>query len=126
MELQPGVRHDHAVGRIERAAREIRLAFERQFTNRHRAAGDRQPRPCGNLQFIGRRDGQVKIRGFRVELTEVEEVIRRFPGISDATVAAFDAPSGGKFIAAYIVSNEKIDIGELSDFIREIKPLSFK
>lgn len=78
--------------------------------------------PDGNLQFIGRRDGQVKIRGFRVELTEVEEVIRRFPGISDATVAAFDAPSGGKFIAAFIVSNEKIDTGKLSDFIREIKP----
>ncbi len=42
--------------------------------------------PDGNLQFIGRRDATVKIRGFRVELTEIEEVIRRFPDIEDAAV----------------------------------------
>ncbi|MCQ2354440.1 MAG: amino acid adenylation domain-containing protein [Clostridia bacterium] len=76
----------------------------------------------GNLQFIGRRDGQVKVRGFRVELTEIEEVIRRFHGIKDATVAAFDEPSGGKFIAAYVVSDEIIDTDALADFIRSEKP----
>lgn len=76
----------------------------------------------GNMQFIGRRDQQVKIRGFRVELTEVEEVIRRFPGIKDATVAAFDDISGGKYLAAYIVSDSKIDTTLLEDFIRGEKP----
>lgn len=78
--------------------------------------------PDGNIQFIGRRDGQVKIRGFRIELTEVEEVIRRFPGIEDAAVAAFDEPSGGKYIAAYIVSKEKVDIAAMNAFIEERKP----
>lgn len=48
----------------------------------------------GNIEFIGRRDSQVKIRGFRIELTEVEKVIRDYPGVKDATVAAFDSPSG--------------------------------
>ena len=76
----------------------------------------------GNLQFIGRRDGQVKVRGFRVELSEVEEVIRRFPGIKDAAVAAFDDPSGGKYIAGYVVSDEKVDVDALNDFIRTEKP----
>lgn len=76
----------------------------------------------GNLQFIGRRDAQVKVRGFRVELTEVEEVIRRFEGIKDATVAAFDAPSGGKFIAAYVVSDSPVDIEAMNAFIRAEKP----
>ncbi|MCQ2178452.1 MAG: amino acid adenylation domain-containing protein, partial [Bacteroidales bacterium] len=76
----------------------------------------------GNLQFIGRRDAQVKVRGFRVELTEVEEVIRRFEGIGDATVAAFDDPSGGKFIAAYVVSDAEVDIEALNAFIRSEKP----
>ena len=76
----------------------------------------------GNLQFIGRRDSQVKVRGFRVELTEVEEVIRRFGGIEDVTVAAFDDPSGGKFIAAYVVSGEEVDVAALNDFIRSEKP----
>ena len=78
--------------------------------------------PDGNIQFIGRRDGQVKIRGFRVELKEVEAVIRQFPGIKDATVQAFDDPNGGKFIAAYIVSDEQIDINALNNFILEEKP----
>ena len=75
-----------------------------------------------NIQFVGRRDGQVKIRGFRIELKEVESVIREFPGIKDATVQAFDEEGGGKFIAAYIVSPEPIDIEALNQFILDQKP----
>ena len=78
--------------------------------------------PDGNIDFVGRNDGQVKIRGFRIELSEVEKIIREFNGIKDATVAAFDEPSGGKFIAAYVVSDEKIDIQKLNEFILENKP----
>ena len=78
--------------------------------------------PDGNIQFVGRRDGQVKIRGFRIELKEVEAVIREFPGIKDATVQAFDAEDGGKFIAAYVVSDEQIDIEALNNFILDQKP----
>ena len=78
--------------------------------------------PDGNIQFVGRRDGQVKIRGFRIELKEVEAVIRQFEGIKDATVQAFDYPNGGKFIAAYIVSDQQIDVQALNAFIRERKP----
>ena len=76
----------------------------------------------GNIQFVGRRDGQVKIRGFRIELKEVESVIREFPDIKDATVQAFDYPNGGKFIAAYVVSDQQLDIQALNAFIRERKP----
>ena len=78
--------------------------------------------PDGNIQFVGRRDGQVKIRGFRIELKEVEAVIREFPGIKDATVQAFDDENGGKFIAAYIVSDEQIDIEAVNNFILDRKP----
>ena len=85
--------------------------------------------PDGNIQFVGRRDGQVKIRGFRIELKEVEAVIREFPGIKDATVQAFDvddagsgSSGGGKFIAAYIVGDNPIDIDALNSFILEQKP----
>ena len=79
--------------------------------------------PDGNLQFVGRRDGQVKIRGFRIELKEVETVIREFPGIKDATVQAFDEESGsGKYVAAYIVGDQQIDIEALNNFILEQKP----
>jgi amino acid adenylation domain-containing protein/thioester reductase-like protein len=78
--------------------------------------------PDGNIQFIGRRDGQVKIRGFRIELKEVEAVIREFPGIKDATVQAFDDEGGGKYIAAYIVADEQINIEALNNFILDQKP----
>ncbi|WP_407442135.1 amino acid adenylation domain-containing protein [Fibrobacter sp.] len=78
--------------------------------------------PQGEIEFIGRRDGQVKVRGFRIELTEVEEVIRRFEGIKDATVTAFDDPAGGKFLAAYVVSDSKVDVQKLNDFICGEKP----
>ncbi len=78
--------------------------------------------PSGDIQFVGRRDGQVKIRGFRIELKEVESIIREFPGIKDATVQAFDEEGGGKFIAAYIVSDEQVDIEALNNFIMDEKP----
>ena len=78
--------------------------------------------PDGNIQFVGRKDGQVKIRGFRIEMKEVEAVIHQFPGIKDVTVQAFDYENGGKFIAAYIVSDEKVDIKQLNSFIGQQKP----
>lgn len=78
--------------------------------------------PDGNIDFVGRRDGQVKIRGFRIELTEVEGVIRQYEGIKDATVVAYDETGGGKYIAAYIVADEQIDLKKLKDFILKTKP----
>ena len=78
--------------------------------------------PDGNMQFIGRRDAQVKIRGFRIELTEIEEVIRRFSDIKDAFVTAFDSSTGGKYIAAYVVSDKEIQTEQLCEFIRSEKP----
>ncbi len=78
--------------------------------------------PDGTLDFIGRNDEQVKVRGFRIELTEVEDVIRRYNGIKDATVVAFDSPAGGKFLAAYVVSDDTVDIDRLNAFILSEKP----
>lgn len=76
----------------------------------------------GNIEFVGRKDGQVKVRGFRIELKEVEAVIRSYHGIDDVTVQAFDDPQGGKFIAAYIVSAQPVDIEQLNAFIAGLKP----
>ena len=76
----------------------------------------------GKVDFIGRNDGQVKIRGFRVELTEVEQIIRQFPGIKDVTVKDFTDPSGIKYIVAYVVSDRQVDVKELNAFIGKNKP----
>jgi len=78
--------------------------------------------PDGNIQFAGRKDGQVKIRGFRIELKEIEAVIRQYPGMKDVTVQAFEYDNGGKFVAAYIVSDEQVDIKDLNAFIGKQKP----
>lgn len=78
--------------------------------------------PNGEVDFIGRADSQVKIRGFRIELTEVESVIREYPGISDVCTDARDMGEAGKAIAAYIVSDDMIDIEDLKHFILERKP----
>jgi len=80
-------------------------------------------RSDGNIEFVGRKDRQVKIRGFRIELKEVEAVIQEMPDIKDVTVQAFDAPSGGKFLAAYVVLKEgTLDAKAAAGFIRERKP----
>ena len=76
----------------------------------------------GDLEFYGRIDFQVKIRGFRVELPEIEECIRTFKGIKDTSVVDFDRPSGGKYIGAYVVADEEVDIEALKDFIGQNKP----
>ena len=77
----------------------------------------------GRLDFLGRHDSQVKVRGFRIELSEVEAVIREFPGVRDATVQAFaDEHTGMKFLAAYVAGDSPIDIPALHTFIRERKP----
>lgn len=79
-------------------------------------------REDGQIEFIGRKDGQVKIRGFRIELKEVETIIGQFPGVRAVTVQAFDLEAGGKAIAAYVVSDEKIDVDQLNSFIVAEKP----
>ena len=95
---------------------------EEKFARVYRTGDIVRYLPSGDIQFVGRRDGQVKIRGFRIELKEVEGIIREFPGIKDATVQAFDEEGGGKFIAAYIVSDEQVDIEALNNFILDQKP----
>ena len=78
--------------------------------------------PNGEIDFIGRKDFQVKIRGFRVELSEVEQIIRQYPDIKDATVKDFADPAGVKYIVGYIVSDKQIDIDDLKAFIKSKKP----
>ena len=40
----------------------------------------------GELEFYGRMDQQVKLRGLRIEISEIENVILSYPGISGAAV----------------------------------------
>ena len=95
---------------------------EKGYTHAYRTGDIVRLLRDGTADIIGRNDGQVKIRGFRIELSEVEGIIRKFPGIKDATVQAFDEQGGGKFIAAYVVSDKPVDIEALGEFIKRDKP----
>ena len=79
-------------------------------------------RENGDVEFVGRKDGMVKIRGFRIELKEVEAAIRPFEGIRDVTVQAYDYDGGGKYLAAFVVSDSKVDVSALLDFVKSQKP----
>ncbi|WUL16650.1 non-ribosomal peptide synthase/polyketide synthase [Amycolatopsis sp. NBC_00355] len=52
----------------------------------------------GVLEYAGRADDQVKIRGFRVEPGEVQAVLARFEGVTQAAVVARDG-----LLVAYVV-----------------------
>ena len=95
---------------------------EKDYARAYRTGDQVRRMADGCIDFIGRNDGQVKIRGFRIELSEVETVIREFPGIKDVTVQAFEEPGGGKYIAAYVVSPDPVDVKALNEFIKERKP----
>ncbi len=66
-------------------------------------------RSDGTIEFLGRMDGQVKIRGFRVELGEVEEGLRRHPGVLEAAVVAREDATQTKQLAAYVVARPGSD-----------------
>ncbi|MFI1735531.1 amino acid adenylation domain-containing protein [Streptomyces acidicola] len=66
----------------------------------------------GELECVGRGDGQVKVRGFRIETTEVEAVITRHPGISEAVVIGQELPSSGKQLVAYVVHTGEGAVGD--------------
>lgn len=57
--------------------------------------------PDGEIEHHGRIDTQVKVRGYRVELTEIESVLLRVPGIAQAAVDAYRPEPGVVELAAY-------------------------
>jgi acyl-coenzyme A synthetase/AMP-(fatty) acid ligase len=55
----------------------------------------------GLLRFVGRADQQIKINGVRIEPAEIEAVLRRVPGVTDAAVIARGG-DGRPMLLAYV------------------------
>ncbi|WP_229521544.1 non-ribosomal peptide synthetase [Paenibacillus monticola] len=74
-------------------------------------------RPDGNIEFISRIDNQVKLRGLRIELGEIEQWIKQYDSISDCVVVLKEEENEHKYLAAYYVSVQEIDLNNLKRFI---------
>ena len=55
----------------------------------------------GEIEHHGRIDTQVKVRGYRIELTEIESVLLRVPGIAQAVVSTCQPEPDVVELAAY-------------------------
>ncbi len=67
-------------------------------------------RQDGSIEFLGRKDHQVKLRGFRIELTEIENALRSYPGIQDAAVILREDISNDPRLVAYLVVKNDLEI----------------
>ncbi|WP_165956656.1 non-ribosomal peptide synthetase [Kribbella antibiotica] len=59
----------------------------------------------GQLEYLGRSDDQIKIRGHRIEPAEIRAALEEHSKVSGAAIAAWDHPAGGKYLAAYVITD---------------------
>jgi len=79
----------------------------------------------GNIEFLGRIDHQVKIRGFRVELGEIENCLKKHPGIKEAVLVAWEEEGNReKYLCAYIVADKdcEYESSEIREFLLKELP----
>jgi nonribosomal peptide synthetase protein VioO len=80
--------------------------------------------PDGELTYVGRADRQLKIRGFRVEPEEVERALLSHPGLRHAAVRGVPSLTGGRSLAATVVSatGARVTDTELNTWLSERLP----
>ncbi|MCL2690697.1 MAG: amino acid adenylation domain-containing protein [Candidatus Bathyarchaeota archaeon] len=71
----------------------------------------------GDIEYCGRMDFQVKIRGFRIELGDVQYHLEQIPSVRETVVTCFENPAGGKYLAAYYVSDTDLLVSDIRDFL---------
>ncbi len=76
----------------------------------------------GNIEFLGRIDNQVKIKGVRIELEEIENRLVTHERIKEAAVLVKVNENNEKDLCAYLVCEEKVDILEVKDYLKESLP----
>ncbi|MCX8130968.1 MAG: AMP-binding protein, partial [Clostridia bacterium] len=69
--------------------------------------------PDGRLEYLGRRDFQVKIRGYRIELSEIEAQLQKYDLVKEAVVVNKENAKNNRYLCAYVVSDEKLEISVL-------------
>ncbi len=76
--------------------------------------------PDGRIVYKGRGDHQVKLRGLRIELSEIENRMISFPGVSEACVLVRTLAGSQHLAAFYTVQPGKaVDRKELREYLKE-------
>jgi long-chain acyl-CoA synthetase len=60
----------------------------------------------GHLVMTGRKQTFVEVGGYKVDLSEVEEVLRGCPGVTDAAAVGVAVPELGTLVKAVVVADE--------------------
>lgn len=77
----------------------------------------------GNLVFLGRRDSQIKIRGYRIEISEIENVFRSQPSVSNVAVVTVKQNGIYSIVAALTLkSGEQYDKEEIMNSVSQSLP----
>ncbi|WP_124590810.1 non-ribosomal peptide synthetase [Tenacibaculum discolor] len=78
--------------------------------------------PNGEIEYLERIDEQIKIRGYRVELSEIEETIRKENNIQAVTVLVKESGNNEKELIAFVSANVVINIQELITRLKAFLP----
>jgi len=76
----------------------------------------------GAIIYIGRADNQLKIKGYRVELSEIENAILTYPGITQAVASTRLNHDGQRHICGYFTTNRDLSASDLSSYLAERLP----
>lgn len=76
----------------------------------------------GNIEYLGRIDNQIKIHGLRVELSEIENVIKKLSSLSKVAVLCKPNKDSEKEICCYYISENDLDVDALRNELRKELP----
>jgi polyketide synthase PksJ len=79
-------------------------------------------RADGSLEYLGRQDQQVKIRGYRIEIPEIENQLKKHPGIKEVNVIPREHPTKGTQLCAYYNQLEEVTALQLRKYLEEYLP----
>lgn len=77
----------------------------------------------GTLEFLGRLDRQVKVRGYRIEPAEVEAVLRKYPGVTDAAAVALGEGPARRLVAYIATSSPTSQDRQLRAYLTKQLPI---
>jgi len=76
----------------------------------------------GVIEFLGRIDTQVKIRGYRIEISEIEIRLLKYEPIKEAVVIDMADANGSKYLCAYIVIDDELQLTEFRELLLKELP----